>query len=396
MESIRKIFQVGYGPSSSHTIGPTKAAIIFKERNKEADKFTVDLYGSIALTGKGHLTDKALYRVFGEDLEIKFDFDTHYDFHPNGLKFYAYKEGELIDEWLIFSIGGGELKELGHKETIDCKEIYKQTTFNEILEYCKEHHLSLFEYIIKHEDKDILEFAKSILKAMFDNVERGRNKEGKLSAQNKLFVKRKSKEYYDKYKKSGDFDVLVMSNALAVAEENAEGGTVVTAPTCGSSGVMPGVLKAYYDTKRFSLDEIVKALLVGGLVGNLIKTNGSISGAEVGCQGEIGSACSMTAAAVLQLFGASNDIIEYGAEIALEHHLGLTCDPVLGYVLIPCIERNAIAALRAIDAAKYAYLSDGTHYITFDMAVNSMIETGKDLKAEYKETGIGGLAKHIK
>lgn len=396
MESVRKIFQVGYGPSSSHTIGPTKAGMIFKERNKDADKFKVDLYGSIALTGKGHLTDKALFRVFGEDLEIKFDFDTHYDYNPNGLKFYAYKDGKLIDQWLIFSIGGGELKELGEEHAIYYKKVYDETTFDDILKYCHENNLTLIEYIFKHEDQDILDFAKQILKAMFDSVERGRNKEGKLSAQNKLFVKRKSKDYYERYKKSGDFDVLVMSNALAVAEENAEGGTVVTAPTCGSSGVMPGVLKAYYDTKRFTLDEIAKGLLVAGLVGNLIKTNGSISGAEVGCQGEIGSACSMTAAAVLQLFGASNDIIEYGAEIALEHHLGLTCDPVLGYVLIPCIERNAIAALRAIDAAKYAHLSDGTHYITFDMAVKSMKETGKDLKDEYKETGIGGLAKHIK
>ncbi len=391
MESIKKLYKVGNGPSSSHTMGPKKAALIFKERYPDANKYEVELYGSLAETGKGHLTDLIIKMTLGLDkTEIIFKGELCYDYHSNGMLFKAYVNEE-IKEWLVFSVGGGELKELGEKRDSSINDIYPHKNMEEILNYCENNNISFYEYVINNEEEDITDYANMIIDKMFASVERGIRTVGYLPGE--LHIERRASSMYNSYLKKNDPTFLAFASSLAVSEENANGGEIVTSPTCGSSGVVPGVLYTYYKHFKVNKEKLVKALLVGGLIGNIIKHNGSISGAEVGCQGEVGVACSMASAAVAYLQGGNNKQIEYASEIALEHHLGLTCDPVLSYVQIPCIERNAMSCKRAIDCGDFAMLTNGEHYIKLDDAIKTMLETGKDLNPSYKETSKGGLAK---
>lgn len=392
MDTLRELYKIGNGPSSSHTMGPQFAAQRFLERNKNADKFVVELYGSLALTGKGHLTDFIIYETLGRArTNVIFKSDVNYDYHPNGMKFFAYIDDKLVDEELVFSVGGGSLKHLDEPREVNHKSYYPHKSMVEILAYCNFKNYSLIDYILECEGYEILDYIKNIIDCMFQAVERGLSKTGPLPGP--LRIQRRANSIYKKYLETKDFNSLVFASTLAVSEENASGGVIVTSPTCGSSGVMPGVLYALYKENKYTLDELINAVLVGGLIGNLVKHNASISGAEVGCQGEVGTACSMTAASLAYLKGGTNYHIEYAAEIALEHHLGMTCDPILGYVQIPCIERNALSARRAIDSAQFALLTDGTHYISLDEVIKSLKETGKDLHQNYRETSLGGLAK---
>lgn len=392
MDTQKELFRIGYGPSSSHTMGPQKAAIIFKEKHPQANRFVVDLYGALALTGRGHLTDYIIKRMLGENkTEVRFLGELFYEYHPNGMKFYAYQDDLLLGEWLVFSVGGGALKELNEDRESHLNHYYRFKTMKDILSYLTTYKLSFIDYVLESEPKDILVWVEEVIDVMFKSVDRGLNNHEVLPGP--LKIKRRASSIYEKYLQTNDFNALVFASTLAVSEENAGGGLIVTAPTCGSSGVLPGVLYSYYIKEKFPKQKLAKALLVGGLFGNLVKENASISGAEVGCQGEVGTACCMAAAALCYLLGGTNQQIEYAAEIALEHHLGMTCDPVLGYVQIPCIERNAISAKRAIDACDYAMLTDGKHFVDFDSVVTTLKETGKDLNAIYRETSLGGLAK---
>ena len=392
MDTIKELYKIGNGPSSSHTMGPQYAAARFKAKNKDATRWVVELYGSLALTGKGHLTDKILFDTLGKDkTEVIFKPELFYDYHPNGMKLFAYKDDELLEEELVFSVGGGSLKSLDEPRETNHKSYYKFNLMNDILKYCEDKKISLLDYVLECEDDDIIDYTRNIVVTMFDAVERGLKKSGNLPGP--LKIQRRANSIYQKYVDTKDFNSLVFSATLAVSEENSCGGVIVTTPTCGASGVMPGVMYAYFKNEKYTIDEIVNAVLVGGLIGNLVKHNASISGAEVGCQGEVGTACSMTAAALAHLKGGTNLQIEYAAEIALEHHLGMTCDPILGYVQIPCIERNALSARRAIDSCNFALLTDGKHYITLDDVIVSLKETGKDMHPNYRETSLGGLAR---
>lgn len=392
MDTIKNLYKIGYGPSSSHTMGPKKAADIFKTKNLLATNFVVELYGSLAATGKGHLTDYIIKKTLGvEKTQIIFKPEIEYDYHPNGMKLIAYNNDIIIDEWLVFSVGGGEIKELDEQRNNSNLNIYPFTYMNDILEYCDKNNISFYDYVIQCEGIDIYEYGDKIIEVMFNTVERGIMENGTLPGE--LNIKRRAGDFYKKYLEEDSMSTLAFAASMAASEENAAGGQMVTAPTCGASGVVPGALYTYY--KRRSLDRkvLIEALLVAGLIGNIVKHTGSISGAEVGCQGEVGVACSMAAAAITYLLGGTNKQIEYAAEIALEHHLGLTCDPVKGLVQIPCIERNAMSCKRAIDCAQFALLTDGNHYIKLDDAIKTMVETGKDLHYKYRETSEGGLAK---
>ncbi len=394
MESISKIYKIGNGPSSSHTIGPRKAALIFKERNRTAHQFKATLYGSLAATGKGHLTDIAIIEAFKPfEIEIIFEPKIFKEFHPNAMLFEAFDlNNSKSDEWLVYSIGGGDLSAQGIENSY--QPIYNIHNMKDILLWCETNGKTLWEYVEMHENNNFWNYLSEVWQVMKDSVEIGIDTEGSLPGG--LNLQRKAPSYFIKasgYKASLKSRSLVFAYALAVAEENASGGKIVTAPTCGSSGVMPAVLYHLYKSYEFSEKKILKALATAGLIGNLVKKNASVSGAEVGCQGEIGTACSMAAAAANQLFGGSPYQIEYAAEMGLEHHLGLTCDPVCGLVQIPCIERNAFAAVRALDANVYSMLSDGKHRVSFDRVVGVMRETGHDIPSLYKETSEGGLAK---
>lgn len=392
MDTIKNLYKIGYGPSSSHTMGPKKAAEIFKNKNYSATNFMVELYGSLAATGKGHLTDYIIKKTLGiEKTQIIFKPEIEYDYHPNGMKLFAYNNDVIIDEWLVFSVGGGEIKELDEQRSNSNYSIYPFTYMKDILEYCDNNNISFSDYVVQNEGKEIYEYGEKILDVMFNTVERGLNRTDMLPGE--LKIKRRAGEFYKKYLDDDSMSTLAFAASMAASEENAAGGEMVTAPTCGASGVVPGALYTYY--KRRSLDKkiLIEALLVAGLIGNIVKHTGSISGAEVGCQGEVGVACAMASAAITYILGGTNKQIEYAAEIALEHHLGLTCDPVKGLVQIPCIERNAMSCKRAIDCAQFALLTDGNHYIKLDDAIKTMVETGKDLHHKYRETSEGGLAK---
>ena len=392
MESILNVLKIGYGPSSSHSMGPGKAAKIFLDRTRDADHYIVELYGSLALTGKGHLTDETIYQVLGRSrTTIKFRLDIQYEYHPNGMKFYAYtKDNELIEDWLVFSIGGGEIRELDDDRTKSEVEVYKEKDFGEIIKTIEDKGIDIIEYIKLNEGEDIFQKLTCRLEVMKSTIEKGISTEGLLPGSLKL--NRKAKEMYQKYLESHDKDTLTFALALAVAEENASGGVIVTTPTCGASGVVPAVLFTEYYYNNRSFEELAKALAVAGLICNVCKTNGSISGAEVGCQGEVGVACSAAAAALAYLNNGNIYHIEYAAEIALEHHLGMTCDPIEGLVQIPCIERNAMAARFAISASDYSLLSPTKHYVSFDSVIQAMMATGKDLNVKYRESSTGGLA----
>ena len=394
MDTLKELFKIGCGPSSSHTMGPQRAAKKFKEKNSNANSYKVRLYGSLAATGEGHLTDYIIKKTLEpKEVEIIWEPETIKEFHPNGMTLIALDENKnVIDEYTVFSVGGGTIKE-ENEETFKEGQTYPLTTMDEIMKWCKENNKTLLDYVLEHEDEDILDYIESIKKAMRKSINEGLEATDLIPG--KLLLKRRAKDFYNKYLESDKFTTMLFSYALAVSEQNASGNIIVTAPTCGSAGVIPGVLLSLQDHSGYSEKQINEALLVGGLIGNIIKHNASISGAEVGCQGEVGVACSMAAAAITYLKGGTTEQIEYAAEIALEHHLGMTCDPVYGYVQIPCIERNAIGAERALDSANYALLTDGTHFISLDQVIQTMKETGIDMMDKYKETAKGGLAKHF-
>ncbi len=398
MESLKELYRIGKGPSSSHTMGPQKAAQIFAAHHHDAKAFKATLYGSLAATGKGHMTDVAIEEVLKPIAPINIDWkpSVFLPFHPNGMTFSAFDEdGHEVDSWTVYSVGGGALSEGGNTRWLtDVKDVYKKNTLKEILTWCDNHGRSYWEYVDECEESSIWDYLMEVWKAMQESVERGLDHEGALPGP--LNLPRKASTYFVKaqgYKPSLASRCLVSAYALAVSEENASGGTIVTAPTCGSCGVMPAVLYHMSRSHEVSDTRILHALATAGLFGNIVKKNASISGAEVGCQGEVGVACAMASAAACQLFGGTPSQIEYAAEMGLEHHLGMTCDPVCGLVQIPCIERNAFAATRALDANLYAALSDGKHRVSFDRVVNVMKQTGHDLPSLYKETSEGGLAK---
>jgi len=395
MDSIRNIFKIGLGPSSSHTMGPKLAAEEFHIGNPLAESFRVTLYGSLAATGKGHLTDSAIVKtLYPYPVEIIWKPEIFLPFHPNGMNFESLDvNGNVANSKVYFSIGGGEIVEEGDVQK-DNIQVYDRSSLQDILEWCEQKGRAYWEYVLEKEGEDIWDYLSEVWNTMKSSVIRGLENEGVLPGG--LGLQRKAAAYHvksDGYKASLKSRALVYAYALAVSEENASGGVVVTAPTCGSSGVLPGVLYHLYKSYEFPDTKIHKALATAGLIANIVKTNASISGAKVGCQGEIGVACSMAAAAANQLFGGSVAQIEYAAEMGLEHHLGLTCDPVCGLVQIPCIERNAFAAARALDANLYSTLSDGKHRVSFDKVVETMRQTGHDLPSLYKETSEGGLAK---
>lgn len=398
MKSLRELYKIGKGPSSSHTMGPQKAAKMFLEKHGDAASFTVTLYGSLAGTGKGHMTDVAINDVLQPiaPVEIVWQPQVFLPYHPNGMKFEAKDyDGNVTDEWTVYSIGGGALSEgEGGSGVLDTPEVYGMNTMTEMMEWCEKTGHSYWEYVNQCEDSSIWDYLMEAWRAMQASVERGINTEGRLPGP--LNLARKAPTYYVKasgYKQSLQTRGLVYAYALAVSEENASGGTIVTAPTCGACGVLPAVLYHLSRGHNFNDTRILHAMATAGLIGNIVKQNASISGADVGCQGEVGVACAMASAAACQLFGGSPSQIEYAAEMGLEHHLGMTCDPVCGLVQIPCIERNAFAATRALDANLYSAFSDGTHRVSFDKVVNVMKQTGHDIPSLYKETGSGGLAK---
>lgn len=391
METIKTIYKIGYGPSSSHTMGPGYAAEQFLNKNADASYFEVELFGSLALTGHGHMTDVTIQKILGpQKTKVIFNKTKIYDYHTNAMKFKAFKENKMIDEWLVFSVGGGDLKENNESRTTTTLQTYPHKKMSEIIKYCKTNKMDLLAYIEKHENKNLKQYLSTVFDAMASTIEKGINTEGILPGG--LKVNRKANIFYQKYLNSNRINDLIFAYALGVAEENASGGIVVTAPTCGSSGIVPAVLFSQLNYYQVPKEKLINALMIGGLIGNIVKTNASISGAEVGCQGEVGVACSMAAAMLVYLFGGDIETIEYGAEIALEHHLGLTCDPVDGLVQIPCIERNALSALAAYNAAEYAMVAGNKHTVALDDVIEVMRDTGIDLKEKYKETSLGGLA----
>lgn len=395
MESLKELYKIGCGPSSSHTMGPKRAAEQFAARPTLPDAYRVTLYGSLAATGKGHLTDTAILAVLAPlaPTEIVWHPETVLPFHPNGMLFEGLKKGEVIDKWTVYSIGGGTLAD--ERTGIEKPaRIYDLASISAIKEWCYREGKTYWEYVNDAEGPEIWDYLDTIWTTMCDTIRRGLNNDGVLPGG--LKVARKASTYMVKsqsYNDSLRSRAKIYAYALATSEENASGGTVVTAPTCGSSGVVPAVLYHLATSRDFLRIRILRALATAGLFGNVAKTNSSISGAEVGCQGEVGVACAMAAAAACQLFGGTPSQIEYAAEMALEHHLGLTCDPVCGLVQVPCIERNAIAAARALDANIYATLSDGSHMVSYDRVVEVMKETGHDLPSLYRETSTGGLAR---
>lgn len=418
MKSVKDIYKIGKGPSSSHTMGPFKAVRNYLENHPETDRLHVVLYGSLAATGKGHLTDKAIEEAFHtwkwtekESLEnsskragevtIEWMPKENLQVHPNGMKISSINsDGDQYDKWTYYSIGGGDIicMENPIENGEEGAEVYEMNTMKEILEWCNSTGKSFWEFVEENERNTygFWEHLELVWKVMQRAVEKGIDEEGALPGP--LNIRRKAGSYFIKADGYGDVlrtRGLIFAYALAVSEENACGGTIVTAPTCGSCGVLPGALYHLKKVYGFSDQRIIRALATAGIVGNIVKHNASISGAEVGCQGEVGVACAMTAAAITQLMGGSPSQIEYAAEMGLEHHLGLTCDPVCGMVQIPCIERNAYAAARAMDASIYSLYTDGRHRVSFDQVVKVMKETGKDLPSLYKETSEGGLAKHL-
>lgn len=395
MRSLKELYRIGVGPSSSHTIGPYRACKKFLKEFPEADEFKAVLYGSLAKTGAGHGTSEAIKQVL-KNAKISFS-DCEDAAHPNTMDLYAYKKGKQIGFWKVYSVGGGAIRVEG-KENTEGEIVYPHRNFSEIREYCKARDMSLAAYVYEFEGDGIKRHLTRVWKTMQKSVEEGiaakgvlpgglgvERKAGVLFGGGSLFESAETRE-----------NRIVCAYAFAVSEQNASGGVIATAPTCGACGVLPAVLTYVSGREKRKEKEIIDALAVAGLIGNLIKTNASISGAECGCQAEIGSACSMAAAALAHLHGMSLDQIEYAAEVAMEHHLGLTCDPILGLVQIPCIERNAVAAMRAINAANLAEFLSGSRKISFDLVVQTMYETGKDLGKNYRETAEGGLAKLYK
>ena len=392
MKSIKTIFKIGQGPSSSHTVGPFRASKFFIDCYPEADSFKVVLFGSIASTGGGHGTMNAIEKVL-PNVEIILDNETKDIPHPNTLDFYAYKDGKEIGMNRILSVGGGMIEIVGEENHFN-DDIYPQKNFTEVLDYCREHDISIQDFVYEHEDKDIKEYLLQIWQSMEETIERGLKSEGILPGG--LGITRKAKLLFNTVSHGESSDItmerLISAFSYATMEENAAQGVVVTAPTCGSCGVIPSLLYYLKHYKGYKDDEIIDALAVAGIIGEVIVTNASISGAECGCQAEIGSACSMAAGGLATIYDMSLGQIEYAAEVAMEHNLGLTCDPVKGLVQIPCIERNAVAALRAVNSVNLARFLYTTRRISFDNVVETMYKTGLDMNEKYRETAHGGLA----
>ncbi len=396
MKSIRQIYKIGKGPSSSHTMGPERAARLFLERYPQADRFQVTLYGSLSKTGIGHGTDRVLRQVLGDErTEILFSQEIWEGMHPNTLELTAFSVGKELGKLQVESIGGGDIRFPGAKaDTAD--EVYLEHSFAEIADYCKWRYIhTLSEYVELNKGPEIWDFLMEVWQTMKQSIADGLAATGVLPGG--LNVQRKAKFLYEqepevKHPALMEFQQIA-AYAYAVAEQNADNGTVVTAPTCGACGVLPAVLKYAQDTKGFTDQQILRGLATAGIIGNLTKQNASISGAECGCQAEIGTACSMAAAALAELYKQDLDQVEYAAEVAMEHHLGLTCDPICGLVQIPCIERNAVAAMRAMNACNLSYFLTGSRNISYDMVCRAMKETGLNLSHQYKETSEGGLAR---
>ncbi|MBQ8407006.1 MAG: L-serine ammonia-lyase [Clostridia bacterium] len=397
MQSLTQLYIIGKGPSSSHTIGPERACKQFLKENPSADSFKAVLFGSLAKTGAGHGTQEVIKSAFFGNVTVEVNTEAHCSVHPNTMELFAYEKGKEIAFARVYSVGGGAIRIEG-KRYEEEKEVYPISTFSEIRAYCEEREMRLSDYAFECEGKDLYDYLAEVWIAMKNAIKAGVSAKGILPGG--LGVERKAnvlltKRHIDERLETRE-NRLVCAYAFAVSEENAGGGTIVTAPTCGACGVLPAVLKYSQERRGYSDEDIVNALATAGLIGNLIKTNASISGAECGCQAEIGSACSMASAALAQLQGLSLGKVEYAAEVAMEHHLGLTCDPICGLVQIPCIERNAVAAMRSINAASLAYFLSDSRKISFDLVVKTMYETGKDLAKSYRETAEGGLAKLYK
>lgn len=395
MESIAELYKIGRGPSSSHTIGPERACAIFKSTNSDADEFKVTLFGSLAKTGKGHGTDAVIEKTMAPiKCQVEFDFITTDIPHPNTMDMIAYRNGEEICRKRVLSVGGGSIVFEGHRVE-ESKRIYKLSTFNDISDYCKKKNIRLWEYAMENEDDGFYDHMINVWKTMKETIRRGLDDSGELPGGLKVQKKAKllfNNQHIDETAETRE-NRMVCAYAFAVGEQNASGETIVTAPTCGAAGIVPAVLYYQQQKNRFSDYDIVKSLITAGIIGNLIKTNASISGAECGCQAEVGSACAMASSALGELFGLSMEKIEYAAEIAIEHHLGLTCDPICGLVQIPCIERNAVAAMRAINAVSLASFLWDTRKISLDKVIMTMKETGMDMHKSYKETSEAGLSK---
>ena len=396
MKSIREIYKIGKGPSSSHTMGPERAAKIFKEKNPGADAFKVILYGSLSATGVGHGTDRVLREVLAPaPTEIVFSKEELFGAHPNTMDFFAMKNGAECCSMRVESIGGGDIRIPGKRDA-ESEEVYIEHSFAEIADFCKWRYIhTLSEYVELNEGPEIWDFLMEVWQVMKNAIDEGLKAEGVLPGG--LNVQRKAKYLFEKVPEEKIPALLefqkIAAYAYAVAEQNADNGTIVTAPTCGACGVLPAVLKYAQDTKGFTDEQILRGLATAGIIGNLTKRNASISGAEAGCQAEIGTACSMAAAALAELYNQDLDQVEYAAEVAMEHHLGLTCDPICGLVQIPCIERNAVAAMRAMNACNLSYFLTGSRNISYDMVCRAMHETGINLNHRFRETSEGGLAK---
>ncbi len=396
MKSIREIYKIGKGPSSSHTMGPERAAKLFLKEQPEADRFEAVLYGSLSKTGKGHGTDRVLHETFAPlPVEVIFSEETPENVsHPNTMDLKAFRGNDLLGEIRVQSVGGGDIRIEGRPEDVR-EEVYPENSFAEVQEFCRYRGLDLAEYVDLTEGKEIREYLRAVWAQMKKTVEEGLQAEGLLPGP--LKVERKAKILYDFRPEHDHPQVnecrLISAYAFATSEQNADCGTIVTAPTCGASGVVPAVFLYVQQNRGVSDEQIISGLEVAGLIGNLIKNNASISGAECGCQAEVGSACAMAAAGLDCIYGLSISQIQYAAEIALEHHLGLTCDPILGLVQVPCIERNAVAAMRAMNACNLSYFLSETQRISLDMAIRTMYETGTSMNRRFLETSEGGLAK---
>ena len=396
MKSIRDIYKIGVGPSSSHTMGPERASRLFKQRCPDADSYRVVLYGSLSKTGVGHGTDRVIRQVLAPTpTEIVFSTEELPGSHPNTMDLMAIKAGEVVDTLRVESIGGGDIRFPGGGNEA-APEVYRENTFAEILDYCKWNYITKYsDYVEKMEGPEIWDFLMEVWQTMKAAIHQGLEAEGTLPGG--LNVQRRAKTLKTNVLPQEAPQMrecrTISAYAFAVAEQNADNGTIVTAPTCGACGVLPAVLRYIQETRKLTDQQVLRGLATAGLFGNLVKRNASISGAECGCQAEIGTACSMAAAALAELYGLNLEQVEYAAEIAMEHHLGLTCDPICGLVQIPCIERNAVAALRAMNACNLSFFLYGSRNISFDMVVRTMYETGRDLSHHYKETSEGGLAR---
>ena len=395
MKSLKELYKIGRGPSSSHTMGPERACRVFLEKYPHEEEVKVVLYGSLAKTGKGHCTDEVIKKTFHPTpCEVVFNYTETNIPHPNTMDIFGYRNGVETSRVRVMSVGGGSIS-LGSEREAETCDVYTLHTFTDIAEYCNERSIRVWEYAVEQEDENFFEYMRGVWSAMKAAIISGLKDEGILPGG--LSVKKKAKALYlsqhiDESAETRE-NRMVCAYAFAVSEQNASGEQIVTAPTCGAAGVLPAVLYYQQQKNRFSDDRIVEALITAGIVGNLIKTNASISGAECGCQAEIGSACAMASAALAELFYLDIDKIEYAAEIAIEHHLGLTCDPICGLVQIPCIERNAVAAMRAINAVSLASFLWDSRKISLDKVIHTMKETGRDISSSYKETSEAGLAK---